>query len=59
MNPVTDIKQIYDMQWQMTSDHRECAERATDILRVMAFTNRRPEHPIADENRGTLLDIYG
>jgi len=59
MNPVAGIKQIDDMHWQMSSDHRESAEKATDILRVMALMNRPPERPAVDENRGTLLDIYG
>jgi len=58
MNSVDGIKQIYDAQWQMSSDHRECAERAAYILRVLSSANRPPGRPIADENRGTLLDTY-
>jgi len=58
MNSVAGIKQIYGAQWQMT-DHRECAERAAYILRVLCSTNRPPERPIADDYRGTLLDTYG
>jgi hypothetical protein len=59
MKPVDSIKQPRNEQWQMASDHRERAERAAHILRIIASANRPPERPIADDNRGTLLDTYG
>jgi hypothetical protein len=59
MKPVDSIKQPWREQWPMASDHREHAERAACILRIMVSVNRPPERPIPDENRGILLDVYG
>ncbi len=59
MKPVDSIKQPWKGQWPMASDHREHAERAAHILRIMVSVNRPSERPIPDESRGTLLNIYG
>jgi hypothetical protein len=59
MKPVDSIKQPWREQWPTASDQREHAERAAYVLRIMVSVNRPPEHPVPDENRGTLLDIYG
>jgi hypothetical protein len=59
MKPVDSIKQLWKEQWPMASDHREHAERAAHILRIMVSASRPPERQIPDENRGTLLDTYG
>jgi len=59
MKPVACIKQICEEQWPTASDHREYAERAARILRIMVSANRPPERSIPDGNRGALLDTYG
>jgi hypothetical protein len=59
MKPVAGISQIRDKQWPTASEHREFAEKAAHILRILATTSQPPDRSMQEDDRGTLLDTYG
>jgi hypothetical protein len=59
MKPVDAIKQTWNRQWPTASDHREHAERAAHILRILISMRRSQDRLIQDERRGILVNTYG
>jgi hypothetical protein len=59
MKPVDAINQTWSRQWPTASDHREQAERAAHILRILISMRRSQDRPIQDERRGILVNTYG